>query len=96
MKKIVDTKEGMGKKMRDSSFALTEAKYAAGEFRHTVFDSVETVCTSAPFTFLQLIRDASQQPLQIPEPKAWDKHASIHIVCGSCVVVLVQWVLMAC
>ena len=43
MKKIVDTKEGMGKKMRDSSFALTEAKYAAGEFRHTVFDSVETV-----------------------------------------------------
>ena len=33
----------MGKKMRDSSFALTEAKYAAGEFRHTVFDSVETV-----------------------------------------------------
>ena len=43
LKKIVDTKEGMGKKMRDSSFALTEAKYAAGEFRHTVFDSVETV-----------------------------------------------------
>ncbi|CAK0783081.1 hypothetical protein CVIRNUC_006276 [Coccomyxa viridis] len=42
LKKIVDTKEGMGKKMRDSSFALTEAKYAAGEFRHTVFDSVET------------------------------------------------------
>ena len=47
LKKIVDTKEGMGKKMRDSSFALTEAKYAAGEFRHTVFDSVETVRTSA-------------------------------------------------
>lgn len=44
LKKIVDTKEGMGKKMRDSSFALTEAKYAAGEFRHTVYDSVETVC----------------------------------------------------
>lgn len=52
LKKIVDTKEGMGKKMRDSSFALTEAKYAAGEFRHTVFDSVETVRTPALFTLL--------------------------------------------
>lgn len=43
MKKIVDTKQSMGKTMRESAFALTEAKYAAGEFRHTVFDSVETV-----------------------------------------------------
>lgn len=43
LKKIVDTKQSMGKTMRESAFALTEAKYAAGEFRHTVFDSVETV-----------------------------------------------------
>ncbi|CAL8471857.1 g11399 [Coccomyxa elongata] len=42
LKKIVDTKQSMGKTMRESAFALTEAKYAAGEFRHTVFDSVET------------------------------------------------------
>ena len=45
LKKIVDTKQGMGKSMRESAFALTEAKYAAGETsRQTVFDSVETVC----------------------------------------------------
>lgn len=43
LKKIVDTKQNMGKTMRESAFALTEAKYAAGEFRHTVFDNVETV-----------------------------------------------------
>lgn len=54
LKKIVDTKEGMGKKMRDSSFALTEAKYAAGEFRHTVFDSVETVRSLAHFPVVHL------------------------------------------
>jgi len=54
LKKIVDTKEGMGKKMRDSSFALTEAKYAAGEFRHTVFDSVETVRTSEHLIFCSI------------------------------------------
>jgi hypothetical protein len=33
----------MGKSMRESAFALTEAKYAAGEIKATVFDSVETV-----------------------------------------------------
>lgn len=42
LKKIVQTKQDMGKTMRQSAFALTEAKYAAGDFRHTVFDSVET------------------------------------------------------
>lgn len=42
LKKIVQTKQDMGKNMRQSAFALTEAKYAAGDFRHTVFDSVET------------------------------------------------------
>lgn len=43
LKKIVQTKQEMGKKMRESAFALMEAKYAAGEFRHTVFDNVEGV-----------------------------------------------------
>ncbi|DBA86446.1 hypothetical protein WJX79_009650 [Trebouxia sp. C0005] len=42
LRKIVQTKQDMGKNMRQSAFALTEAKYAAGDFRHTVFDSVET------------------------------------------------------
>lgn len=36
-------KQEMGKKMRESAFALMEAKYAAGEFHHTVFDNVEGV-----------------------------------------------------
>lgn len=42
LKKIVQTKQDMGKNMRQSAFALTEAKYAAGDFRHTVLDGVET------------------------------------------------------
>ena len=42
LKKIVQTKQDMGKTMRQSAFALTEAKYAAGDFRHTVLDGVET------------------------------------------------------
>ncbi|KAK9856481.1 hypothetical protein WJX84_010758, partial [Apatococcus fuscideae] len=41
LKTIVQTKEEMGKKFRSSAFALTEAKYAAGDFRHTVLDNVE-------------------------------------------------------
>ena len=41
LKTIVQTKEEMGKKFRQSAFALTEAKYAAGDFRHTVLDNVE-------------------------------------------------------
>lgn len=43
LKKIVHTKQEMGKTMRAGAFALTEAKYAAGEFNHTVLDSVESV-----------------------------------------------------
>lgn len=42
LKKIMDTKKEMGKNMRDSAFALMEAKYAAGDFRHTVFDAVDS------------------------------------------------------
>lgn len=41
LKKIVQTKQEMGKTMRQSAFALTEAKYAAGDFKYTVYDSVE-------------------------------------------------------
>ena len=41
LKKIVQTKKDMGKNMRQSAFALTEAHYAAGDFKHTVLDSVE-------------------------------------------------------
>ena len=41
LKKIVQTKQEMGKTMRQSAFALTEAKYAAGDFKYTVLDSVE-------------------------------------------------------
>ena len=48
LKKIVDTKQGMGKTMRESAFALTEAKYAAGDIKATVFDSVETVRPTPP------------------------------------------------
>jgi V-type H+-transporting ATPase subunit D len=42
LKKIVDTKTKMGKSLKTSSFALTEAKYAAGDnVKHTIFDNVE-------------------------------------------------------
>lgn len=43
LKKIVETKQEMGRTMRAGAFALTEAKYAAGEFGTTVLDSVESV-----------------------------------------------------
>lgn len=41
LKKIMQTKLEMGKTMRISAFALTEAKYSAGDFSNAVFDSVE-------------------------------------------------------
>lgn len=42
LKKIVDTKERMGASLRESNFALTEAKYSAGEnIKHTIVDSVK-------------------------------------------------------
>lgn len=43
LKKIVQTKEEMGKVMKASFFALAQAKYATGDFRHTVFDGVNQV-----------------------------------------------------
>ncbi|GAB4820335.1 hypothetical protein N2152v2_007381 [Parachlorella kessleri] len=40
LKKIVQAKEEMGRVMKESFFALAEARYATGEFKHTVLDSV--------------------------------------------------------
>ncbi|CAH1414251.1 unnamed protein product [Lactuca virosa] len=43
LKKIVNTKESMGTVMKSSSFALTEAKYVAGEnIKHIVLENVQT------------------------------------------------------
>ncbi|XP_050382204.1 V-type proton ATPase subunit D [Argentina anserina] len=43
LKKIVSTKESMGDIMKTSSFALTEAKYVAGEnIKHIVLENVNT------------------------------------------------------
>ncbi|PKU59749.1 V-type proton ATPase subunit D [Dendrobium catenatum] len=43
LKKIVSTKESMGDIMRASSFALTEAKYSAGDnIKHVVLESVRS------------------------------------------------------
>lgn len=43
LKKIVSTKESMGDVMRNSSFALTEAKYVAGDnIKHVVLESVKS------------------------------------------------------
>ncbi|KAF6160012.1 hypothetical protein GIB67_033096 [Kingdonia uniflora] len=43
LKKIVATKESMGDIMKSSSFALTEAKYVAGEnIKHIVLENVHT------------------------------------------------------
>eukprot|EP00897_Mesotaenium_endlicherianum_P003363 jgi/Mesen1/3054/ME000018S02369 len=42
LKKIVQTKQEMGDVMKNAAFALTEAKYAAGDnIKHTVFENVE-------------------------------------------------------
>lgn len=41
LKKIVQTKEEMGKVMKASFFSLAQAKYSSGEFKHTVFDSID-------------------------------------------------------
>eukprot|EP01026_Neomeris_dumetosa_P031711 TRINITY_DN25144_c0_g1_i1.p1 TRINITY_DN25144_c0_g1~~TRINITY_DN25144_c0_g1_i1.p1 ORF type:complete len:301 (-),score=48.64 TRINITY_DN25144_c0_g1_i1:410-1207(-) len=51
LKKIIDTKEEMGATLRDSFFALAEAKYAAGEsIRHTVFDNVDKATSKVQAT----------------------------------------------
>lgn len=43
LKKIVTAKESMGEVMKNSSFALTEAKYVAGEnIKHTVLENVQS------------------------------------------------------
>lgn len=40
LKKIVAIKEDMGTNLRSAFFTLTEAKYAAGEFKNTVIENV--------------------------------------------------------
>ncbi|KVH96143.1 V-type proton ATPase subunit D-like [Cynara cardunculus var. scolymus] len=43
LRKIVSTKESMGTVMKSSSFALTEAKYVAGEnIKHVVLENVQS------------------------------------------------------
>eukprot|EP00243_Klebsormidium_subtile_P008031 TRINITY_DN3684_c0_g1_i1.p1 TRINITY_DN3684_c0_g1~~TRINITY_DN3684_c0_g1_i1.p1 ORF type:complete len:257 (-),score=62.30 TRINITY_DN3684_c0_g1_i1:215-985(-) len=43
LKRIVETKEMMGETMKQAAFALTEAKYAAGDnIKHTVFENVSS------------------------------------------------------
>ncbi|PSC71673.1 V-type proton ATPase subunit D-like [Micractinium conductrix] len=41
LRKIVETKEEMGRVMKASFFSLAQAKYATGDFKHTVFDSID-------------------------------------------------------
>jgi len=41
LRKIVQTKEQMGTVMKSSFFSLAQARYAAGDFKHTVMDSVD-------------------------------------------------------
>ncbi|CAG9462031.1 unnamed protein product [Pedinophyceae sp. YPF-701] len=42
LKRVIETKEAMGESFKGSVFSLTEAKYAAGDIRHTVLDNVST------------------------------------------------------
>ena len=43
LKDILNSKEEMGDRMKDSFFSMTEAKYAAGDkVKHTIFDNVDT------------------------------------------------------
>jgi len=41
LKKIVQAKEEMGSLMKNSFFSLAQARYATGDFRHTLLDSVD-------------------------------------------------------
>lgn len=43
LKKIVQAKEQMGDLMKASFFSLAQARYATGDFRHTVLDGVDQV-----------------------------------------------------
>lgn len=50
LKQIVQAKEGMGSLMKSSFFSLAQARYAAGDFRHTVMDGIDQVCICLPLT----------------------------------------------
>ena len=54
LRRILETKEKMGVSLRESNFALTEAKYTAGDsVKHTIVDSVK-------------VRTESSQSLRTP------------------------------
>ena len=49
LRRILETKEKMGVSLRESNFALTEAKYTAGDsVKHTIVDSVKVRTESSP------------------------------------------------
>ena len=48
LKRILAAKMRMGELMRDSSFALVQAKYVAGDgVKHTIFDAVDNATIKA-------------------------------------------------
>ena len=54
LRRILETKEKMGVSLRESNFALTEAKYTAGDsVKHTIVDSLK-------------VRTESSQSLRTP------------------------------
>lgn len=57
LKRIVETKELMGETMKQAAFALTEAKYAAGDnIKHTVFENVSSA-TIKVSVMAELLKD---------------------------------------
>lgn len=51
LKRILAAKIKMGEIIKDSSFAMVQAKYVAGEgVKHTIFDAVETAAVKASVT----------------------------------------------
>ena len=51
LRRILETKEKMGVSLRESNFALTEAKYTAGDsVKHTIVDSVKVSSRVFPIT----------------------------------------------
>ncbi|KAL0329568.1 UNVERIFIED_CONTAM: V-type proton ATPase subunit D [Sesamum radiatum] len=61
LKKIVSTKESMGDIMKTSSFALTEAKYVAGEnIKHIVQENVQSAALKTKNDLTGLARGGQQ------------------------------------
>lgn len=74
LRRILETKEKMGVSLRESNFALTEAKYTAGDsVKHTIVDSVKVSSRVFPIT------QHSARPLRT----FWDpNHRAAVRVCG--------------